>query len=128
VKGPPYCASESWLRGYQLTDASGRVTFNTIMPGWYQGRTTHIHLRLRSTYDASVTGGSNTTQLFFAQGLVNELYTSTAPYSSCGTNPTTNASDHVYAQEVKGTNVVPLAGSATTGYTGAITLYVPVTT
>ena len=35
---------QSWLRGYQLTDANGLVTFQTIIPGWYSGRTNHIHL------------------------------------------------------------------------------------
>ena len=46
--------TETWLRGYQLTDANGKVTFTTIVPGWYSGRTTHIHLRVRSTYSKRV--------------------------------------------------------------------------
>src|SRR5262249_40310184 len=59
----------TWLRGYQLTDSEGQVTFTTIFPGWYQGRTTHIHLRVRSKYSAasSTSDGTNTTQLFFPQ-------------------------------------------------------------
>ena len=58
--------TEQWLRGYQLTDAKGQVTFNTVIPGWYQGRTTHIHLRVRSSYSnaSSTSDGTNTTQLF----------------------------------------------------------------
>ena len=58
---------QSWLRGYQLTDANGMVAFQTIIPGWYSGRTNHIHLRFRSTYDQTTTSGSNTMQLFFDQ-------------------------------------------------------------
>ena len=42
-------SGETWLRGYQITDANGLATFKTIIPGWYADRTTHIHLRLRST-------------------------------------------------------------------------------
>jgi protocatechuate 3,4-dioxygenase beta subunit len=121
-------ASQSWLRGYQLTDASGKVTFNTIIPGWYAGRATHIHLRLRSTYDSSSSGGTNTTQLFVDQTLINSIYTSVAPYSARGTNPTTNANDRVYSQQEHSTNLLTLAGSASSGYSASVTLYVPVTT
>ena len=35
---------QTWLRGYQIADTNGKVTFNTIYPGWYPGRATHIHL------------------------------------------------------------------------------------
>ncbi len=49
------------------------------LPGWHSGRTTHIHLRLRSTYDASSSGGTNTMQLFFDQTLGNTLGTGVNP-------------------------------------------------
>jgi protocatechuate 3,4-dioxygenase beta subunit len=97
---------ETWLRGYQLTDSNGLVTFVTIVPGWYQGRTTHIHLRLRSTYDSTTSGGTNTTQLFFPQDTIDTINTTISPYSTEGTNPTTNASDHVYAGEVSGATLL----------------------
>jgi protocatechuate 3,4-dioxygenase beta subunit len=37
---------ETWLRGYQTTDDKGAVTFNTVYPGWYSGRATHIHFEV----------------------------------------------------------------------------------
>jgi len=120
-------ASDNWLRGYQLTDASGRVTFNTIVPGWYSGRTTHIHLRLRSTYDSSASGGTNTTQLFFDQSIVNGIYTSVAPYASRGASPTTNAGDRVFAQEQHSTGVLSLTGSAASGFAATYTIDLPIT-
>ena len=121
-------SSEQWLRGYQLTDASGQVTFTTIIPGWYSGRTTHIHLRIRSTYsDASSTiDGTNTTQLFFAQQLIDSLATSVAPYSAEGTNPTTNATDRVYSDEVDGATLLTLVGDSTNGYAASITIGLPI--
>jgi protocatechuate 3,4-dioxygenase beta subunit len=121
--------TETWLRGYQLTDATGKVTFQTIIPGWYAGRTTHIHLRVRSSYSAasSTSDGTNTTQLFFAQSLVDRLQTAVAPYDAEGTNPTTNASDHVYAAEQNGANLLALTGDDTNGYTAAVTIVLPIT-
>ena len=117
---------QSWLRGYQITDASGKVQFTTIVPGWYSGRTNHIHLRFRSTYDQTDTSGSNTMQVFFDQTLVNTLSTSVAPYSSEGTNPTTNASDRVNTTEEDGTTVLTLTGSSSTGYTATFNAYMPI--
>jgi protocatechuate 3,4-dioxygenase beta subunit len=119
----------SYLRGYQLTDADGKVLFTTIIPGWYSGRTTHIHLRLRSSYDeaSSTTDGSNTTQVFFPQTLIDTLATSVSPYDSEGSNPTTNATDRVYADQVFGTTLLSPSGSTADGYTASISLYLPIT-
>ena len=119
---------ETWLRGYQLTDSNGLATFVTIVPGWYQGRTTHIHLRLRSTYDSATTGGTNTTQLFFPQEIMDTINATISPYSTEGTNPTTNASDHVYAGEVSGATLLTLSGDNSNGYTATIKVNLPITT
>src|SRR5436305_381668 len=35
--------SRTFMRGVQRTDANGFATFQTVYPGWYQGRTVHIH-------------------------------------------------------------------------------------
>jgi protocatechuate 3,4-dioxygenase beta subunit len=120
-------SGETWLRGYQITDANGLATFKTIVPGWYAGRTTHIHLRLRSTYDSTTNGGTNTTQLFFPQDVIDTINTTISPYSAEGTNPTTNASDHVYSGEVDGANLLTLSGDNTNGYTSTLKLNLPIT-
>ncbi|WP_439359032.1 intradiol ring-cleavage dioxygenase [Bradyrhizobium sp. DASA03007] len=38
--------SKTFLRGTQMTDEAGWVAFNTIYPGWYDGRATHIHFKV----------------------------------------------------------------------------------
>ena len=38
-----------FLRGYQVTDATGFARFTTIYPGWYSGRAVHAHFKLRGT-------------------------------------------------------------------------------
>lgn len=48
------------LRGHQYTDASGRYTLETIIPGLYPGRTEHIHVKVQAP-----DGPVLTTQLFF---------------------------------------------------------------
>ncbi|MDB5986084.1 MAG: intradiol ring-cleavage dioxygenase [Nevskia sp.] len=120
---------QTWLRGYQITDASGAVSFTTIIPGWYQGRTTHIHLRVRSSYSeaSSTSDGTNTTQLFFPQTLIDTIDTTIAPYSSEGKNSTTNANDHVYTPETEGKTELVLAGDSTNGYVATIVIGLPIT-
>lgn len=120
---------QTWLRGYQLTDANGAATFKTIIPGWYQGRTTHIHLRVRSSYSnvSSTSDGTNTTQLFFPQTTIDTIDTTVSPYSSKGRNSTTNANDHVYTPETEGKTEVVLSGDSTSGYVATLVIGLPIT-
>jgi hypothetical protein len=85
-------------------------------------------LRLRSTYDSTTTGGRNTTQLFFPQDVIDTINTTISPYSAEGTNPTTNASDHVYSGEVDRVNLHTLSGDNTNGYTATCKINLPITT
>jgi protocatechuate 3,4-dioxygenase beta subunit len=119
----------TWLRGYQLTDSAGQGTFTTLFPGWYAGRTTHIHLRVRSKYSeaSSTSDGTNTTQVFFPQATLDTINTTIAPYSSYGTNSTTNATDRVYADQTDGKMQLTLAGDTTSGYVTSVTINLPIT-
>lgn len=64
----------TYLRGAQTTDANGVASFTTIFPGWYMGRTTHIHLKVHVDKKTVLT-----TQLFFEEDLLDEIY-ATSPY------------------------------------------------
>lgn len=79
-----------YSRGVQTTDADGRVDFNTIFPGWYQGRTVHIHFRVRIGDVAMVTS-----QLFFEDSLADELFASHVDYAARPTRGTTNKNDNI---------------------------------
>jgi len=122
-------SSQTWLRGYQVTGPSGTVTFTTIFPGWYRGRTTHMHLRVRSKYSAasSTSDGRNTTQFFFPQDVINEISTSMAPYRTRGVNLRTNASDYVYSSQTKGKTELELSGSPGSGYAASASIGLPIT-
>ena len=77
---------KTFLRGTQLTDAAGAVRFRTIYPGWYSGRTPHVHLKLR------VGAKAVTTQLYFPDEVTNAVY-ARAPYDRHPNRDTTNATD-----------------------------------
>lgn len=48
------------LRGHQFTDAQGRYSLTTVMPGIYTGRTRHIHVKVQAPSEPVLT-----TQLYF---------------------------------------------------------------
>lgn len=110
---------QTFLRGYQVTDANGTVNFKTIYPGWYGGRTTHIHLRARA-YDANGNVTYNfTTQLFFDDTLSDSVYAG-SPYNSRATRDTRNTNDSIYKT---GTPVlVTLTANPAGGYAGEVAI------
>lgn len=103
---------QAFLRGYQLTDASGAANFTTIYPGWYPGRTTHIHFKVRS-------GNFEFTSQWFMDDNVTDVVYSAAPYSSYGSRNTRNDNDGIYSSPL----LLTLArDSANVGYFGTFTL------
>lgn len=79
----------TFLRGAQVADADGIVEFDTIFPGWYPGRTVHIHLRVRREDELVLTG-----QLYFDDALAADVLSSGA-YAEFGPPDTTNATDGI---------------------------------
>ncbi|SNS76165.1 intradiol ring-cleavage dioxygenase [Rhodococcoides kyotonense] len=67
---------ETYLRGIQVADADGNVTFQTVVPGCYTGRWTHIHFEVYPDAD-SATNADNaiaTSQVAFPQEMLDEIY------------------------------------------------------
>ncbi|HKE46743.1 MAG TPA: hypothetical protein VKB52_01655 [Rhodanobacteraceae bacterium] len=108
---------ETWLRGYQTTDANGNVTFTTIYPGWYSGRTIHIHVMARYYDSAGNTTYEFTTQLFFDDATSN-LVMASYPYNTRGNRDTTNQNDNIYDSSM----LLDLAANSDGSYTGTIML------
>lgn len=104
-----------FLRGSQVTDADGRVTFTTIFPGWYAGRAIHVHFKVR-LYDGSTETFEFTSQLFFDPTVQSQVL-ATSAYSSRGTPDTPNDRDGIYGSD-GGTLVVAVTGSPSTSLAG----------
>lgn len=79
-----------FLRGRQRSDADGRVRFRTVYPGWYQGRTTHIHLKVWSGARQLLT-----TQFFLPDALSEFLYTQLPAYRRTQLRDVLNSNDGI---------------------------------
>ncbi len=82
--------NRTFMRGVQRTDANGFATFQTVYPGWYQGRTVHIHVKVHVRGNVVHTG-----QLYFADRVTDTVF-KRRPYSRRGARTTRNSSDSVY--------------------------------
>jgi protocatechuate 3,4-dioxygenase beta subunit len=83
-------AGRTFMRGVQRTDARGLAVFRTVYPGWYPGRTVHIHVKVHIGGNVVHTG-----QLYFPEAITNTAYKK-SPYSSRPGRDTRNATDSVY--------------------------------
>jgi protocatechuate 3,4-dioxygenase beta subunit len=107
---------QKFLRGSQVSDASGVVKFTTIYPGWYSGRAVHIHFKVRSTAGGGQTY-EFTSQLFFDPAISAEVYAQ-APYAEHGTTPDTpNSRDGIYRSG--GDQLLVAVAKAGDGYSGS---------
>lgn len=79
----------TYLRGAQITDGDGIVELRTIYPGWYSGRTAHIHAKVHIDNSTVLT-----TQLYFPAELNDEV--SGGAYAGRGSPDTSNESDGIF--------------------------------
>ena len=82
-------SGKTFLRGTQVTDGDGLVEFETIYPGWYPGRTAHIHFRAYTEE-----GSLASSQLYFPDEVTDVVY-SGEMYSLRGDRGTQNGDDGV---------------------------------
>ena len=110
-------SNRSFLRGLQKTDAHGVAHFRTIYPGWYPGRTVHIHVKVHVGGNVVHTG-----QLFFSDKVTDAAYRKT-PYNRRPNRSPRNGGDAIFVNGGKRSllkltkNTNRYAGSITMGVT-----------
>jgi protocatechuate 3,4-dioxygenase beta subunit len=111
-----YLPDETFLRGRQTSDTSGEIEFRTIYPGWYPGRTVHIHFMVHAPTR------SYTSQLYFPEDVTADVFTR-PPYRERGLPDTTHVTDGIFA--TGGAPAVLDVRRRGAGYVGGICLVVP---
>jgi protocatechuate 3,4-dioxygenase beta subunit len=106
--------NRTFMRGVQRTDANGLARFRSVYPGWYAGRTVHIHVMVHVAGNVVHTG-----QLYFPDAVTDQVFRR-KPYSRRGRRSTRNSNDFVFAQGGRRSLLaLRKAGSA---YVGSITM------
>ena len=99
-----------FLRGRQLTDTNGQVSFLSIYPGWYSGRAPHIHLEVKDKNNNSL----KVTQIAFPEDISNQVY-ATNGYN--GSADTSNSRDNIFSDSLDQNMLDSLTGNIIDGFT-----------
>ncbi|WP_324698090.1 intradiol ring-cleavage dioxygenase [Novosphingobium aerophilum] len=118
--------TESYLRGVQVTDSEGKVTFTTIYPACYSGRWPHIHFEIFTGGLTSASTGrtaSLISQLAMPAATNTAVFTGDTRYTAsiANYNAISLSSDNVFGDNSSAqlAQMTPtLSGSLTAGYTG----------
>jgi protocatechuate 3,4-dioxygenase beta subunit len=114
-------ADRSYLRGVQVADGSGDVTFRTVLPGRYQGRAFHIHFEVYG--DDTYADTLLTSQMGMDDDLIDSLYSAVDGYESALENDTDNADDGIF-RDGADHQLLTVTGDATSGITATFTAVV----
>jgi protocatechuate 3,4-dioxygenase beta subunit len=121
----------TYLRGVQVADAEGRVSFTSIFPGCYSGRWPHIHFEVFPDL-ASITDASNaisTSQLALPEAVCATVYAESGyDGSTRNLNGITLASDNVFGEDSGELQLATVTGAIANGYIATLVVGVDTTT
>ena len=109
---------QKYLRGYQVTDARGEARFVTVYPGWYPGRTVHVHFKIR-TAPVAQRSFEFTSQLYFDDVLTDRVHAA-PPYAANGLRTARNQHDWIFRRG--GDQLMLAPTTVADGYTAAFAI------
>lgn len=117
---------ENYLRGVQVTDANGEVTFTTIFPACYSGRWPHMHFEVFTSV-ANATSGNNdvkTSQLALPEDVCRQVYGVATGYDQSVTNLNrlSLSTDGIFGDDDAETQLASVTGSNSAGYVATLTV------
>lgn len=83
-------SGSTFMRGTQIADARGEATFRSIYPGWYPGRTVHVHFKIIIDDKSLLTG-----QMYFPDALSQYIFANVSAYRRKTSRSTFNGNDQL---------------------------------
>ena len=117
--------NENYLRGVQPTDETGTATFTSIYPGCYAGRWPHVHFEVYAKVEDATSSGPivKTSQIALPQAACEAVYATAGYEQSVGNlSQVSLQSDSVFRDDGAVHQLATMSGSASTGYTAALTI------
>lgn len=119
VRDPSFdTTGQQFLRGFQRTDATGTARFTTIYPGWYRGRTVHVHFKVR-TEPSEARGHEFTSQIYFDDAFTDRVF-AREPYAGFGKRTVRNEGDRIFREN--GEQLMLTVTEVAGGYAGTFHL------
>jgi protocatechuate 3,4-dioxygenase beta subunit len=122
---------ENYLRGVQVADDTGKVTFKSIFPACYTGRWPHIHFEVYPD-QASITDSTKaiaTSQVALPKDVCDKVFTRTGYEASVANlSQVTLQTDNVFGDDAGVHQLGTVTGDVTAGYTVSLTAAVDTTT
>ncbi|NUR71918.1 MAG: 3,4-dioxygenase subunit beta [Hamadaea sp.] len=114
---------QNYLRGVQVSDSTGKVTFTSVFPACYDGRWPHIHFEVYPD-QAGLTDSTNaiaTSQVALPADVCKTAY-ATAGYEQSVTNlaKVSLSTDNVFGDDSGTSQLGTVTGDATNGYKVAL--------
>ncbi len=113
-------ATQNYLRGVQVTDAKGQVTFASIYPAAYPGRWPHVHFEVYSTISQAVSGSNaiKISQIALPESTSREVYAQSSLYASSAAHlkQMSLASDAVFGDDGGVLELATVDGNIARGY------------
>ncbi len=107
--------NRTFMRGVQRTNAKGLALFRTVYPGWYPGRTVHVHVKVHLGGNVVHTG-----QVYFPDSVTDVVFRQ-SPYGSRPARDTRNANDSVFRNGGR-RSLASVRRNAAVGYVATITM------
>ncbi|WP_326552766.1 intradiol ring-cleavage dioxygenase [Micromonospora sp. NBC_01813] len=111
---------QNYLRGVQVADAAGKVTFTSIFPGCYSGRWPHIHFEVYPS-EADITDVANviaTSQVALPQDVCETVYAESGYEDSVGNLDSLSLdTDNVFGDDGGALQLATVTGDVAGGYT-----------
>jgi protocatechuate 3,4-dioxygenase beta subunit len=123
--------NENYLRGVQIADDAGKVTFTSVFPACYSGRWPHIHFEVYPGR-ADITDAGNaiaTSQVALPKSVCDTVY-AVAGYEDSVTNlsQVTLDSDNVFGEDSGASQLATVTGEVTAGFAASLVVGVDATT
>ncbi|MGO1769226.1 MAG: intradiol ring-cleavage dioxygenase [Microbacterium sp.] len=115
---------DTFLRGVQVTDANGEVTFTTIVPGCYTGRWPHIHFEVYPDADAidDAENAIAVSQVAVPEEILAPIYALDAyEGSSANLEQVSLDDDNVFGDDGGELQLATMSGDVDSGFTGTLT-------
>jgi len=116
---------ENYLRGVQVADADGRLSFTSIFPGAYSGRWPHIHFEVFPDEAEATSAGTPTatSQIALPEDVCDQVY-ATDGYEQSVSNidRTSLTSDMVFGDDGAVDQLATMSGSVESGLTATLTV------